>query len=128
MRLLIRAPGRMPGGRLSGVSSTQPVLDQARAQLEREQADLRRQLSELGRGREGYDSNFADSSQVTAERGEAEALAVKLEEGLAEVDNALSKIEAGTYGVCEECGKEIAPARLEAKPEARLCIDCASKR
>lgn len=110
------------------MSSTPPVIDQARAQLEREQADLRRQLSELGRGREGYDSNFADSSQVTAERGEAEALAVKLEEALAEVDNALEKIEAGSYGVCEECGKEIAPARLEAKPEARLCIDCASKR
>jgi len=108
--------------------STQPVTVQARSRLEQEQIDLRQQLSELGRGTEGYDSNFADSSQVTAERGEAEALAAKLEEALAEVDNALEKIDAGSYGVCEECGKEIAPARLEAKPEARLCIDCASKR
>jgi len=108
--------------------STQPLTDQARSYLEREQADLRHQLSELRPGTEGYDNNFADSSQVTAERGEAEALAAKLEEALAEVDNALEKIDAGTYGVCEECGKEIAPARLEAKPEARLCIDCASKR
>ena len=110
------------------MSSTQPVINQARAQLEREQADLRRQLSELGRGQEGYDSNFADSSQVTAERGEAEALAAKLEEALAEIDSALEKIDGGGYGVCEECGQEIAPARLEAKPDARLCIDCASKR
>ena len=102
------------------------------ALLRDEQAGLQAQLKELGYADQGsglnYDSNFADSSQVTAERGEAEALAAKLEEALAEVDNALEKLDAGSYGVCEECGKEIAPARLEAKPEARLCIDCASKR
>ncbi|HZN16046.1 MAG TPA: TraR/DksA C4-type zinc finger protein [Acidimicrobiales bacterium] len=102
-----------------------------RAQLERERDDLRAQLAELGFGEEGlldYDSNFADSSQVTAERGEAEALASSLKETLDEVVAALSKIEAGTYGLCENCGKPIAPARLEAKPAARFCIDCASKR
>jgi DnaK suppressor protein len=107
------------------------VATEARALLEREQADLRRQLAELGHGREGgltYDSNFADSSQVTAERGEADALAAKLVETLEEVDAALAKIDGGTYGTCEQCGKEIAPARLEAKPGARYCIDCASKR
>jgi RNA polymerase-binding transcription factor DksA len=102
-----------------------------RAQLERERDDLRRQLAELGFGEGGgldYDSNFADSSQVTAERGEAEALAASLKETLDEVEAALSKFEAGTYGVCESCGQPIAPARLEAKPAARYCIDCASKR
>lgn len=104
---------------------------EARAQLEREQEDLKRQLAELGRGEEGeltYDPNFADSSQVTAERGEAEALGAKLQEALAEVEHALAKIEAGTYGICESCGKPIAEARLEAKPAARHCIDCASRR
>ena len=102
-----------------------------RAQLERERDDLRRQLAELGFGEGGgldYDSNFADSSQVTAERGEAEALAASLKETLDEVEDALSKIESNTYGVCENCGKEIPAARLEAKPAARYCIDCASKR
>lgn len=111
--------------------SSHPITSEARAQLEREQADLRRQLAELGRGADGelnYDPNFADSSQVTAERGEAEALGAKLEEALAEVEHALAKIEDGTYGVCESCGKPIAEARLEAKPAARLCIDCASRR
>lgn len=101
-----------------------------RAQLERERDDLRRQLAELGFGEGGgldYDSNFADSSQVTAERGEAEALAASLKETLDEVEAALQKFEAGTYGVCEECGKRIPPARLEAKPAATYCIDCASK-
>lgn len=107
------------------------LASEARSQLEREQADLRRQLAELGHGAEGgltYDANFADSSQVTAERGEADALAAKLLETLNEVDAALAKIDAGTFGVCEQCGKEIAPARLEAKPAARLCIDCANRR
>lgn len=101
-----------------------------RAQLERERDDLRRQLAELGFGEGGgldYDSNFADSSQVTAERGEAETLAASLKETLDEVESALQKIEAGTYGVCEDCGKHITPARLEAKPAATYCIDCASK-
>lgn len=105
-------------------------LDQVRAALEHEREDLVAQLTELGHGPGGltYDSNFADTSQVTAERGEAEALAVKLKHTLEDVETALGKIEAGTYGVCETCGKAIAPGRLEAMPTAHECIDCASKR
>ena len=101
-----------------------------RALLEEERNSLRAQLSELGFGAEGlnYDSNFADSSQVTAERGEAEALAKTLLDTLSEVERALAKFGDSTYGRCESCGKPIAPARLEAKPAARYCIDCASKR
>lgn len=101
-----------------------------RAQLEEERDSLRAQLDELGFGGAGlkYDSNFADSSQVTAERGEAEALGSKLKETLTEVEDALAKMEEGTYGVCEDCGTQINPARLEAKPAARYCIECASKR
>jgi len=45
-----------------------------------------------------------------------------------EVEHALAKFEEGTYGRCENCGQPIAPARLEAKPGARLCINCASRR
>ena len=107
-----------------------PSLD-VRALLEQEREELRRQLAELGFGDAGgltYDPNFADSSQVTAERGEAEALAASLRDALGEVEHALAKIDQGTYGVCEVCGRAINPARLEAKPAARLCIDCASRR
>ena len=101
-----------------------------RAQLEEERDSLRAQLDELGYGGSGlnYDSNFADSSQVTAERGEAEALGSKLKETLDEVEAALAKLDGGNYGVCEDCGTQIPPARLEAKPAAKYCIDCASKR
>lgn len=99
--------------------------------LAEEQASLRHQLAELGFGESGglkYDPNFADSSQVTAERGEAEALAGELNDALAEVEAALQRLAGGTYGQCERCGQPIAPARLEAKPAARLCINCAAAR
>lgn len=98
--------------------------------LEEERDSLRARLSELGNGVVGldYDSNFADSSQVTAERGEAEALTAKLQDTLAEVEHALGKLDGATFGRCESCGKAIGAARLEAKPAARTCIECASKR
>jgi DnaK suppressor protein len=110
--------------------STDATTPDLRALLEEERDSLRHQLNEIGHGTESleYDSNFADSSQVTAERGETEALAKTLLETLAEVEHALSKFGTTTYGQCESCGRPISPARLEAKPAARLCIDCASKR
>ena len=101
-----------------------PVL---RAQLEDERERLRARLQELGVGSDAFDGGFADSSQVTAERGELEAIAGTLTDTLQEVEDALAKLDAGTYGRCESCGNEIAAARLEAKPAARRCIDCASK-
>jgi DnaK suppressor protein len=103
-----------------------------RAQLEQERDELRLRLADLGFADGGtgleYDGNFADSSQVTAERGEAEALANTLRETLLEVEHALAKFDDGTYGTCEGCGNVIAAPRLEAMPAARFCIDCASKR
>jgi DnaK suppressor protein len=46
---------------------------------------------------------------------------------IASVKRALGRIDEGTYGECMRCGEDIAPARLEARPEAALCIDCARK-
>ena len=113
------------------MASNAPSVD-TRALLEQEREALRHQLDELGFGDQGsgldYDANFADTSQVTAERGEAEALAGSLREALDEVEHALTKLDRGGYGVCEGCAKPINPARLEAMPAARLCIDCASQR
>jgi DnaK suppressor protein len=99
-----------------------------RAQLTAERDRVRDQLAELGVDRSSYDDGFADSGQVTAERGEVEALVGTLSETLQDINAALSKIDAGTYGRCESCGGEISEARLEAMPMARLCITCASKR
>jgi DnaK suppressor protein len=113
-----------------------------RAQLTAEHEHLMAQLSHIGRAprdavsgspadREGgeleFDEGFADSGQVTAERGEVDALATSLLEGLREVDDALAKFDAGTYGKCESCGEQIGAPRLEAMPSARFCMTCASK-
>jgi RNA polymerase-binding transcription factor DksA len=109
------------------VDSPQQVL---RAQLQSERDRIVEQLQGLG-GPEGdlsFDENFADSSQVTAERGEIEALAGTLSETLRDIEDALAKFDAGTYGTCERCGGDIGADRLEAMPAARLCITCASQR
>jgi DnaK suppressor protein len=97
-----------------------------RAQLEDERTRLRAQLKQLHAGDDTFDEGFADTSQVTAERGEIEALSGKLTDTLRDIDDALAKLDAGTYGRCERCGGEIGTARLEAMPAARLCITCAS--
>jgi RNA polymerase-binding transcription factor DksA len=107
------------------------TLADIRASLESERGKLLQQLSALGEGPEGslaFDQNFADSSQVTAERAEVEALVGSLRESLDDVEHALGKFEKGTFGVCEVCGNAIAPARLEAKPAARYCIEHANRR
>ncbi len=108
-----------------------PAIDY-RALLESERDSLATQLAELGFDISGgprlsYDSNFADSSQVTAERGEVEVLVGELRSALGEVERALRKLQDGTYGTCERCGEPINPARLEAMPAVKFCINCASK-
>ena len=99
-----------------------------RAQLTAERERVNGELRALGVDRSSYDEGFADSGQVTAERGEVDALVGSLRETLLDIDAALGKLEAGTYGQCESCGDDIAEARLEAMPAARLCMACASKR
>ena len=98
-----------------------------RAQLTAERERVHSELRQLGIDRNSYDEGFADSGQVTAERGEVDALVGSLRETLLEIDAALGKLEDGTYGRCESCGQDIAEDRLEAMPAARLCISCASK-
>lgn len=98
----------------------------AREQLTSERARLRDQLTEMGHL--DFDDGFADTGQVTAERGEVEALAASLHETLRDTEEALEKLDAGTYGLCENCGDPITAARLEAVPMARHCIACANDR
>src|SRR5260370_19755523 len=105
--------------------ASETALADIRSTLEAEREELRGQLSELGFGSitgDHYDPNFADSSQVTAERGEAEALANQLKATLEDVERALRKLASGTYTACENCGQPISEARLEAVPAARCCI------
>ena len=109
---------------------SESTLSDLRASLEQERSDLKARLNEmgLGDGELAFDQNFADSSQVTAERGEVEALSVNLRESLTDVEAAIVKLDNGTFGICEGCGEQIPPGRLEAMPGAKLCMTCANKR
>jgi RNA polymerase-binding transcription factor DksA len=103
-----------------------PGRGSVRDLLEDERDRVRGQLQGLHADDVSFDDGFADTSQVTAERGEIEALSGSLAETLRDLDDALAKLDAGSYGRCERCGNDIGAARLEAMPAARLCITCAS--
>lgn len=83
---------------------------------------LEEQVGELVSG--SADQHIADTATETVDR----EIDYTLEEAdvrlLTAIDFALQRIEAGTYGVCVNCGAQIAPERLEAMPWATLCIDC----
>jgi DnaK suppressor protein len=99
-----------------------------RAVLTAERERVTNELAAMGVDTGTYDEGFADSGQVTAERGEVDAVVGSLRDTLSDIDEALAKLDEGTYGVCEECGRPIGEARLEAMPAARLCIADASAR
>jgi len=100
--------------------------------LEDEQKQLTEELEQLEASihptddrREG--SPFGKKEEEATETSELEkrlALENRIGDQLAEVEHALQKFEKGTYGVCELCGKPIDPARLEALPQAKLCMNC----
>ena len=104
--------------------------DTQRARLQEELKSLEQQLKEHGVDPEGegievdVDEGFADSAQATTERSELLALIEQLGATREEVRAALKRLDDGTYGVCVNCGKEIPPARLEAIPATRLCVEC----
>jgi RNA polymerase-binding transcription factor DksA len=68
------------------------------------------------------DQHPADEGSETASREVAFSLREHVEAELAEIDAALARLDAGTYGICEACGRPIEPERLEAIPYARLCV------
>lgn len=95
--------------------------------------DLRAQLTELtGRrariAHDLYEPPSRDSDDLAIEREDDESLehqGALVDREIISVKRALARIEKGTYGQCARCGDAIAPERLEARPEAALCIACA---
>lgn len=101
-----------------------------RAVLDEQQRSLRREMDELGADPDAdevafdADPGFSDRSHSTEERGRVIATARALRANLRDVERALAKIDEGTYGRCDRCGKPIGDERLDAIPWALLCIDC----
>jgi RNA polymerase-binding protein DksA len=72
----------------------------------------------------GVDNHPADTATETFDRELEYTLEENSEHVLRDIDDALKRIEDGTYGTCTNCGKQIPEERLEARPWATLCIDC----
>lgn len=69
----------------------------------------------------------ADVGSELFERERAISILQRVEAKLADVRRALRHLESGGYGICEACGRPIAPARLEARPSARFCLEDQSR-
>ncbi|RJQ40218.1 MAG: hypothetical protein C4555_01925 [Dehalococcoidia bacterium] len=83
------------------------------------------QMSPAVERREG--SPFGKREEEAVESAELEkrlALQQRIRDQLAEIEHALDKFEKGTYGFCDRCGAPIDPARLDALPQASLCLKC----
>ena len=83
--------------------------------------------SELEPARGGEDGDAADVASDIYEREKALALIRTLTDKIHALEHALELVDEGKYGICEMCGEQIAPARLEIVPEATLCVKCQEK-
>jgi len=106
----------------------------ARAQLEELLAELQRSAAVLQRGDArdsgelaSFDQHPADSGTNLADADREEASLEVLLAQLERVRAALERLEAGSYGRCVDCGRELPEERLEARPEAERCVDCQQK-
>ncbi len=110
---------------------TKKQLRARREELEAERAQLLDQVAELdaeadvNNWREGgFDDDPADAGSASFERETAQSLSNHSRRLLTQIDDALRRMDQGIYGLCERCGRQIEPARLEALPYATLCMEC----
>jgi DnaK suppressor protein len=75
-----------------------------------------------------YSNHPADEAVALLDRAGRDAVARVLMDDIVQVDRALERLAAGSYGLCDDCGQMIPPKRLEARPTATLCVSCQSKR
>lgn len=93
--------------------------------LKEEQAFLQAELARLREAvKSEVDIDIGEGDPEVAERETLSSLIKLREHRLYAVEQALSELSQGTYGICERCGQPIDPRRLEVLPEATFCIDC----
>ncbi len=108
-------------------------LEELKTRLQTERVELQAQLTELEEssfstaqsemsGEVSFDEEYADSGTFTFERERDLSIENNVRDLMQKIDRALARIDAGTFGVCERCGKPIEKARIKALPYASLCI------
>jgi DnaK suppressor protein len=116
------------------MTDTTTIVDQ-RTHLEQTRTDLTAKLvslqTELRAIEEGdadvsFDEEGGEGSGVSVERDRVGSLIAAVSAQLDDTDLSLGRLAGGTYGICESCRQPIPAARLEAVPNARLCVSCKS--
>ncbi|MFI5055712.1 MAG: TraR/DksA family transcriptional regulator [Actinomycetota bacterium] len=112
---------------------TKKEIDEFEARLQVERTELAEQLATIEdqtfattqsdlSGDVGVDDESADAGTATFEREKELSIEQNVRDLLQKIDRALKRIDAGTYGICERCGKPIEKARIKALPYVDLCI------
>ncbi|TWD83501.1 TraR/DksA family transcriptional regulator [Kribbella amoyensis] len=116
-----------------GESPWTPVeLEELRGELEADVVHLKEEIRDaeleivglLRDGGDGAGNDQADVGSTTLERDHEMSLANNARDMLDQIERALARIDDGTYGICESCGKAIGKGRLQAFPRATLCVSC----
>ena len=100
--------------------------EELKLELEQRLSELQSRLSSIKR--DVTRSHSGDSAEQAQERENDEvvdAIGNETAQSIRVIQAALARIDDGTYGLCENCGEDIAPARLSAVPEATRCVNCA---
>ena len=107
-------------------------LKKARTMLDEMRAQTMRSVQhDIEEGREHQKDDGMDTYDLASDARDQEInviLTDRVREKLAAIDEALGRIDDGSYGLCEECGLDIAEGRLAALPFTRLCVSCQSDR
>ena len=110
--------------------SQKKLLLEERENYTRQATALRAEADQLAQDRDPGDVQFDEESgqgdSMNVERERDLALSAQALYAVEEIDEALAKLEVGTYGVCEKCGENIPKERLKALPHAALCVKCKS--
>ena len=108
-------------------------MDDARTTLREKKAELEQEMARLtalpgDRGEISFGKRVGEGTSMAVDRLSMVAVHDKLQLTMADVERALAKIDEGTYGTCDACGRPIGEERLEALPWATLCGEDSARR
>lgn len=135
MAMKLNRPPLKPVHRVRPAKLDKKMLKEIRITLETERAQLQKQQDELdsaafedtqseASGEVGMDQDFADAGTATFDRERDLSIRNNIQDLIEQMTRAIARIDEGSYGTCERCGRPIDAARLKALPHALLCMDC----
>ena len=100
--------------------------EELRQRLEKKKVELNTRLERITANvRRGYEADSKERAQQFENNEVVDALGNEARQEIAKISAALRRMDSGDYGLCVECGEQIASSRLDAYPYADECIDCA---